>query len=131
MFHKFGYRILNNGNEKNTSSGVRFLLSYISEYSDLLVSTITQRSSIHYTGSWQLLHYLLASMYGSVEVILSETAENNSLRVFDAITIVQEPPVVVLEVMFLHRILTHSCWLMSYHMVGKCHFLTEFQAGQL
>lgn len=43
-------------------------------------------------------------MYGSVEVILSEAAENNSLRVFDAITLVQEPPVVVLEVVYIQEI---------------------------
>ncbi|KAK8719692.1 hypothetical protein OTU49_013855 [Cherax quadricarinatus] len=67
------------------------------KYSDLSVSTISQRTSIHYTGSWQLLHYLLASMYGSVEVILSDNSENKSLRIFDTITIVEEPPVVVLE----------------------------------
>ncbi|KAG7155877.1 Cleavage and polyadenylation specificity factor subunit 3-like [Homarus americanus] len=69
----------------------------LGKYSELSVSTISQRTSIHYTGSWQLLHYLLASMYGSIEAIASDSSENTSLRVFDAVTIVQEPPVVVLE----------------------------------
>ena len=62
------------------------------------MSTISQRSSLHYTGSWQLLHYLLASMYGSVEVVVSDGAESQALRVFNVVTVTQEPPVVVIEV---------------------------------
>lgn len=73
----------------------------LTEYSDLTVSSISQRSSVYYTGPWQLLQYLLTNMYGNVEVVVSDSSDAMSLRVFDAITIVFEPPVVVLEVLYV------------------------------
>lgn len=36
-------------------------------------------------------------MYGNVDVVLSETSDSKNLRVFDAVNVLQEPPVVVLE----------------------------------
>ncbi|XP_050730774.1 cleavage and polyadenylation specificity factor subunit 3-like [Eriocheir sinensis] len=69
----------------------------LGKYSELSVSSISQRSSLHYTGSWPLLHYLLTSMYGTVEVLVTDAGENQALKVFDAVTIIHEPPVVVLE----------------------------------
>ncbi|KAK7075515.1 Cleavage and polyadenylation specificity factor subunit 3 [Halocaridina rubra] len=69
----------------------------LGKYSDLTVSTINQRTSIQYDGSWQLLHYLLSSMYGNVEVVLPEGSESKCMRVFDSISVMHEPPVVVLE----------------------------------
>lgn len=69
----------------------------LSKYSELSVSTVQQRLSVHYSGSWQLLHYLLASMYGNIEVVIEEEKENKSLRIFGAITLIYQSPVVVLE----------------------------------
>lgn len=69
----------------------------LSKYSELSVSTVQQRLSVHYSGSWQLLHYLLASMYGNIEVVLEEEKDNKSLRIFGAITLIYSSPVVVLE----------------------------------
>ncbi|KAK3881838.1 hypothetical protein Pcinc_013744 [Petrolisthes cinctipes] len=71
--------------------------SELGKYSELSVSTISQRSSLHYTGSWPLLHYLLSSMYGSLQVVPTEGEENKALKVFDAVTITREPPVVIIE----------------------------------
>lgn len=69
----------------------------LSKYSELSVSTVQQRLSVHYSGSWQLLHYLLASMYGNIEVVLEEEKDHRSLRIFGAITLIYQSPVVVLE----------------------------------
>ncbi|XP_076048104.1 cleavage and polyadenylation specificity factor 73 [Oratosquilla oratoria] len=69
----------------------------LGKYSELAVSSITQRQSVHYTSSWYLLHYLLSSMYGDVEVVIGDSTDNQSLRVFDAVTVTHEAPLVVLE----------------------------------
>jgi len=71
--------------------------SELGKYSELAVSTVQQRLSVHYSGSWQLLHYLLASMYGNIEVVLEEENENKSLKIFGVITLIYQSPVVVLE----------------------------------
>ncbi|CAL4121651.1 unnamed protein product, partial [Meganyctiphanes norvegica] len=69
----------------------------LGKYSELAVSTVQQRLSVHYSGSWQLLHYLLASMYGNIEVVVEEEKENKSLKLFGVITLIYQSPVVVLE----------------------------------
>uniref|UniRef100_T1JIA8 Cleavage and polyadenylation specificity factor subunit 3 n=1 Tax=Strigamia maritima TaxID=126957 RepID=T1JIA8_STRMM len=65
------------------------------KYTDMVMSTVTQRQSISYTGSLQLLHYLLAQLTTDIEQ--TEVQEKRALRVFKAITIIHEPKMVVLE----------------------------------
>ena len=80
------------------------MIIFFTEYSELATSTISQRSSVHYTGSWQLLHYLLTTMYGSVEVVLADGTEGDIsedskiLRVFGVINVIYEQPMVTIEV---------------------------------
>lgn len=75
---------------------INFIVS--PEYSELAVSTLSQRLSVNYTGSWQLLQYLMNTMFGNVEVLTTEDPNQKVLRVFDSVNIVHEPPVIVLEV---------------------------------
>ena len=42
-------------------------------------------------------------MYGSVEVVVAEGADSKSLKIFDAVTVIQEPPIVVIEVMIIWK----------------------------
>ncbi|XP_078696689.1 cleavage and polyadenylation specificity factor subunit 3-like [Branchiostoma floridae x Branchiostoma belcheri] len=69
--------------------------SDISNYTDLATSTVTQRQSIQYVGPFSLLQQHLMLLSGDVEQI--EVQEKPALRVFKAVTIIQEPGMVVLE----------------------------------
>ncbi|GAB6026543.1 Cleavage and polyadenylation specificity factor subunit 3 [Chamberlinius hualienensis] len=69
--------------------------SDLSKYTDMLMSTVTQRQSIHFTGSFTTLHYILGQLSGDLE--LFELNEKKAMKVFDAVTLIHEPPMVVLE----------------------------------
>ncbi|XP_046546070.1 LOW QUALITY PROTEIN: cleavage and polyadenylation specificity factor subunit 3-like [Haliotis rubra] len=64
-------------------------------YTDLAMSTVTQRLSIAYTGTIPLLRYYLSQLAGDVEAI--KVNEKQALRVFKTITVVFEPRMVVIE----------------------------------
>ncbi|XP_041043954.1 cleavage and polyadenylation specificity factor subunit 3 [Cetorhinus maximus] len=69
--------------------------SDLSNYTDLAMSTVTQTQAIQYSGSFMLLAQHLQTLADTVEEI--EVQEKPALRVFKAITVVQEPGMVVLE----------------------------------
>ncbi|KAL7640374.1 UNVERIFIED_CONTAM: hypothetical protein RMT77_008647 [Armadillidium vulgare] len=69
----------------------------LNKYSELAVSTLSQRLSVNYNGSWQLLHYLMGTMFGNVDILTTEDPNQKVLRVFDSVNVVHEPPVIVLE----------------------------------
>ncbi|KAL3842661.1 hypothetical protein ACJMK2_020651 [Sinanodonta woodiana] len=64
-------------------------------YTDLAMSTVTQRLSIPYTGTLPLLQYYLNQLAGDVEKI--NIGEKKALRVFKSITIIFEARMVILE----------------------------------
>ena len=60
------------------------------------MSTITQRQSIAYTGTFPLLRYYLTQLSGDVEEY--DVGEKQALRVFKAVNVVFEGRMVTLEV---------------------------------
>merc|ERR1712059_218185 len=69
------------------------------KYTDLTMSTVTQRQSVHYTGTLQLLQYILQNTAGEVEVVEGETGSDKKqvIRAFGAVDIIHEPRMVTLE----------------------------------
>ena len=65
----------------------------LSKYSDLTMSTVTQRQSIYYAGSFDFLKFMVAQVSGEVELV----EENRVLRAFRAVDIVVERKMVTLE----------------------------------
>ncbi|KAK7491425.1 hypothetical protein BaRGS_00017254, partial [Batillaria attramentaria] len=64
-------------------------------YTDLAMSTVTQRLSIGYTGTVQLLHFYLSQLAG--DVTLTTAAGVTTLHAFNAITITVQSRMVVVE----------------------------------
>ncbi|KAH6937252.1 hypothetical protein HPB50_026206 [Hyalomma asiaticum] len=67
----------------------------LGKYTDMVMSTVGQRMSICYTGSFQMLHFFLNQLSGDVDIV---EGPKKALRVFGKVTIIQESPsMVVLE----------------------------------
>ena len=60
------------------------------------MSKVTQRQSVTYTGTHQLLQYYLNQLSGDVELV--ETRDTKALRVFKAVNVSMEHQMVVVEV---------------------------------
>ena len=72
---------------------------FISDYTDLAMSTVTQRQSISYTGTMAMLQYHLGQLSGDVEILDSkENRDRKALRVFKVVTLTFDPSMVTLEV---------------------------------
>nr|CAJ83498.1 cleavage and polyadenylation specific factor 3 [Xenopus tropicalis] len=69
--------------------------SDLSSYTDLAMSTVTQKQAIPYTGPFNLLSCQLQQLIGDVEEI--EVNEKDALRVFKAVTVVRDAGMVYLE----------------------------------
>lgn len=69
---------------------------FISDYTDLAMSTVTQRISIGFTGTLPLLRYYLQQLSGDVEQF--EISSKPALKVFKCITVVIEARMAVIEV---------------------------------
>ncbi|KAL1438250.1 hypothetical protein MTO96_048328 [Rhipicephalus appendiculatus] len=65
----------------------------LGKYTDMVMSTVGQRMSISYTGSFQMLHFFLNQLSGDVEIV---EGPKKALRVFGKVTIVQESASMVL-----------------------------------
>lgn len=65
----------------------------LSKYSDLTMSTVTQRQSIYFSGSFEFLRFMVAQVSGEVEVV----EDNRVLRAFGAVDLVIERKMVTLE----------------------------------
>lgn len=67
----------------------------LSKYTDMVMSTVGQRLSLNYTGSFQVLHFFLNQLSGDIEIV---EGTKKSLKVFGNVTVIQESPsMVVLE----------------------------------
>ena len=77
------------------------VLSVSTDYTDLAMSTVTQRLSIRYTGTVSLLQYYLNQLSGDLEQ--SMTGDKHVLRVFKSVSVIVEPKMAVIEVMFLYH----------------------------
>lgn len=67
----------------------------LGKYTDMVMSTVGQRISISYSGSFQMLHFFLNQLSGDVEIV---EGPKKALRVFGKVTIIQESlNMVVLE----------------------------------
>ncbi|VDI52211.1 Hypothetical predicted protein [Mytilus galloprovincialis] len=69
--------------------------SDLSNYTDLAMSTVTQRISIGFTGTLPLLRYYLQQLSGDVEQF--EISSKPALKVFKCITVVIEARMAVIE----------------------------------
>lgn len=69
--------------------------SDLSKYTDMIMSTVTQRLGVHYSGSLELLNYCLNQLSGDAEII--EQGEKQVIQVFKCISATQENDMVVLE----------------------------------
>ncbi|TTF11770.1 Cleavage and polyadenylation specificity factor subunit 3 [Bagarius yarrelli] len=69
--------------------------SDLSNYTDLSMSTVKQTQAIPFTGPFTLLHSQLQHLAGHVEEV--ETAEKNTLRIFNSITLIHDANMVILE----------------------------------
>ena len=78
------------------------LHSLVSDYTDLAMSTVTQRLSIRYTGTVALLQYYLNQLSGDLEQTQSQ--DKQVLRVFKSVNVIIEPSMVIIEVKLLHHI---------------------------
>ncbi|KAH8024820.1 hypothetical protein MRX96_005528 [Rhipicephalus microplus] len=65
----------------------------LGKYTDMVMSTVGQRMSINYSGSFQMLHFFLNQLSGDVEIM---EGSKKALRVFGKVTIVQESASMVL-----------------------------------
>ena len=72
------------------------------DYTELATSTVTQRQSIHYTGSPQLLYFYLVQLAGELQHIETDQEKKDApvlhVKAFEAITVQLIPPVCTLEV---------------------------------
>ena len=68
----------------------------VSGYTDLAMSTVTQRLSIAYTGTLQLLRFYLSQLAG--DVTQSDAAGNVVLHVFSSINVTLLSRMVLVEV---------------------------------
>lgn len=69
--------------------------SDLSNYTDLAISTVTQRLSIAYTGTLPLLKYYLSQLSADIEQI--EINDRVALRVFKSVNVIIEPKMAVIE----------------------------------
>ncbi|XP_013789930.1 cleavage and polyadenylation specificity factor subunit 3-like isoform X1 [Limulus polyphemus] len=69
--------------------------SDLSKYTDMVRSTVSQRLSLHYTGTLQLLHFFLNQLSGDVEAI--DIQGKKALKVFRKILVIQGVDMVTLE----------------------------------
>jgi cleavage and polyadenylation specificity factor subunit 3 len=65
----------------------------VTEYTDMSMSQVIQRQSIHYSGGLPVLRHLLTQVSGNVEVL-----EEKKLRVFQNVELTLDDKVVTLEV---------------------------------
>jgi hypothetical protein len=63
------------------------------EYTDMSMSQVIQRQSIHYSGGMQVLRHLLTQVSGNVELL-----EDKKLRVFQNVELTLDNKIVTLEV---------------------------------
>ena len=66
-------------------------------YTDLTMSTVTQRQSIFYTGGPALLQHLLQHTAGEVEVVEEDGDRKKVIRAFGAIDVICEPRLVSIQ----------------------------------
>lgn len=68
------------------------------KYTDLTMSTVTQRQSIYYSGDLGMLQYLVQQLAGELETVEGEKLDKKQIfRAFGAIDIIYEPRMVTLE----------------------------------
>ena len=72
------------------------LLFLIEGYTDLAMATVTQRLSIAFTGTVNLLKYYLSQLSADVEQ--SVVQDKPTLKIFKNITVTIEPKMVIVEV---------------------------------
>lgn len=73
------------------------VISFIAEYTDMTVSSVTQRMGIHYSGNLQTLQAVLSNVSSDVEVVHNDKGLK-SFRLFSVIDVIVDKSLVTLEV---------------------------------
>ncbi|ODM89116.1 Cleavage and polyadenylation specificity factor 73 [Orchesella cincta] len=88
---------MGSGSAAFSSKGTLTTTSLIAEYTDLNMSVVTQRQSICFSGSFDLLHHMLVQLAKEVEVMESKGKDKRVIRVFGVIDVVYEKGLVTVE----------------------------------
>lgn len=72
------------------------------DYTELAMSTVTQRQSIYFSGTVAQLHLHLSQLTRDVEVLTASDGKTRGLKVFKQITIIHSPNMITLEVCERH-----------------------------
>uniref|UniRef100_UPI00358E2A3F cleavage and polyadenylation specificity factor subunit 3-like n=1 Tax=Myxine glutinosa TaxID=7769 RepID=UPI00358E2A3F len=106
--------------------------SDLSNYMDLTISQVTQTQAVPYNGQLTFLAYYLHQLAGDVEEV--DILDKPALRVFKAITIIQEPGMVILEWaanslndMYADAVLTVILEVQSNPLIKKGHLLAPLE----
>ena len=76
-------------------TGVMLLLA---DYTELAMSTVTQRQSIYYTGSMAQLHLHVSQLTTDVEVMPATDSNTRGLKIFKEILMIHSKNMITLEV---------------------------------
>ncbi|VEN43659.1 unnamed protein product [Callosobruchus maculatus] len=88
----------------------------LSKYTDLSMSQIMQRQSLHYSGNSNVLRHLISQVAGLLESIDGD----KKMRAFNAVDITIEPKIVILEV---RHFFTH--WTIFFFFLVFSRFITK------
>jgi len=78
------------------TKGIIVLFIYSTDYTDLAMSTVTQRLSVKYTGPLSLLTYYLNQLSGDIE--RSDSVKDKTvLKVFKSVNVIVENKLVTIE----------------------------------
>ena len=88
-------------------------LLLFTDYTELAMSTVTQRQSIAYSGTLSQLYYYLSQLSGDIENV--EQSDKKGLQVFKAVTVLHEPGMVTLEVSLTHNSCLFAHNYMQFH----------------
>jgi hypothetical protein len=74
-------------------AAVAAVLMLITEYTDMSMSQVVQRQSVHYSGALPALRLLLSQVSGNVEML-----EEKKMRVFQNVDVTLDNKIIMLEV---------------------------------
>jgi cleavage and polyadenylation specificity factor subunit 3 len=96
----FNYHIMSPSdiNSKHWNSVIAFMQLYCLDYTELAMSTVTQRMSIYYTGSLAQLHLHLSQLTTDLKVLPTTDGNSRGLKIFKEVLMVHSRNMITLEV---------------------------------
>lgn len=81
-----------------------FYILFVSDYTELAMSTVTQRQSSYYTGSLAQLHLHVSQLTTDVEVLPATDGTTRGLKIFKEIVMLHSKNMITLEVRSAHHL---------------------------